>query len=337
VNEELGVGVYLGRGHLLGELCRLYGGTLPNGLRGARVDRIVSPRHAAHESDLVVVTSPRFVYLAKRVPGSILCDENVAPRLPPDRCWIHEHVWWVVANVIGPDAEIGGVAVGTMAGYRDPAPEPSIHPRAQVHPAAKVAPTAIVRAGAVVQAGVQIGHQSVVGENAVIFGGVRIGARVRIGPGAVIGKPGFGFAHGPSGEVVRIPQLGGVVLGDGVEIGALCTVDAGTLAPTYVGAGSKLDAHVHVGHNVEIGEGAFVAAQVGFAGSSLIGRGVQIGGQSGIADHVHVGDGVRVAAKSGVIGDIESGAVVAGFPAVSRMRWLRAMAALLRPPKGERH
>jgi UDP-3-O-[3-hydroxymyristoyl] glucosamine N-acyltransferase len=114
-----------------------------------------------------------------------------------------------------------------------------------------------------------------------------------------------------------------------VELGALCTVDAGTLGPTRIRRGAKLDAHVHVGHNVEIGPGCLIAAQAGFAGSTRLGAGVLVGGQAGFADHVSVGDGARVAAKSGVIGDVPARQTVAGFPAVPRIRWLRAMARLM--------
>jgi UDP-3-O-[3-hydroxymyristoyl] glucosamine N-acyltransferase len=135
--------------------------------------------------------------------------------------------------------------------------------------------------------------------------------------------------------VRRIPQLGGVVIEADAEIGPLSTVDAGTLGPTRIGRGSKLDAQVHVGHNVVIEAGVLVAAQSGFAGSAHIGPGVKIGGQAGIADHVRVGAGATIAAKSGVIGDIPPGVVVAGFPAVPRVRWLRALAAWMGPkPRG---
>lgn len=157
-----------------------------------------------------------------------------------------------------------------------------------------------------------------------------IGARVRIGHCTVIGRPGFGWATGPNGAVRAIPQLGGVVIEDDVIIGALCTIDAGTLGPTIVRRHAKIDAHVHVGHNGDIGEGAIIAAQSGFAGSVTLGRGVQVGGQVGIADHVTVGDGAKIAAKSGVIGDVPPGAIVAGYPAVPRGRWLRALARMYR-------
>jgi UDP-3-O-[3-hydroxymyristoyl] glucosamine N-acyltransferase len=173
-----------------------------------------------------------------------------------------------------------------------------------------------------------VGQGSVIAPTAVIGPRVVIGARVAIGAGAVVGNPGFGWAFGAGGAVRAVPQLGGVVIEDDVSIGPLSTVDAGTLGPTRIRRGVKLDAHVHVGHNGDIGEGTIIAAQCGFAGSVTIGRGVLVGGQVGIADHVVVGDGARIAGKSGVIGDIPPGATVAGYPAVPRARWLRALARL---------
>jgi UDP-3-O-[3-hydroxymyristoyl] glucosamine N-acyltransferase len=166
--------------------------------------------------------------------------------------------------------------------------------------------------------------------SAVLGPRVVIGARVTIGAGSVVGHPGFGWANGKDGAVRAIPQLGGVVIDDDVSIGPLCTIDAGTFSPTRVRRGAKLDAHVHVGHNGDVGEGAMVAAQCGFAGSVTIGRGVLIGGQVGIADHVTVGEGARIAAKSGVIGDVPPGAIMAGYPAVPRSLWLRALAKVYR-------
>ncbi len=115
-----------------------------------------------------------------------------------------------------------------------------------------------------------------------------------------------------------------------MRIGPNCTIDAGTLVPTRIRAHAKLDAQVHVGHNVDIGERTMIAAQSGFAGSSSVGNDVLVGGQVGVADHVRIGDGAQLAAKSGVIGDIAAGAIVAGYPAVPRTRWLRALATLYR-------
>ncbi|MGO8996478.1 MAG: DapH/DapD/GlmU-related protein [Polyangiaceae bacterium] len=175
-----------------------------------------------------------------------------------------------------------------------------------------------------------LGDGTTLGANVVLGARVVVGRNVSIGAGSVIGAAGFGWATGPDGRTRRVPQLGGVFIEDDVTLGPLCTIDAGTLSPTRVRRGAKLDAQVHVGHNVEIGEGTIIAAQSGFAGSVRIGRGVLVGGQVGIADHVSVGDGARIAAKSGVIGDVPPGGVVAGYPAVPRSRWLRALARLYR-------
>src|SRR6185437_5627665 len=120
-----------------------------------------------------------------------------------------------------------------------------------------------------------------------------------------------------------------------VHIGALCTIAAGTIGPTILRRGVKLDAQVHVGHNCEIGEGTIIAAQSGLAGSVVIGKNVLIGGQVGIADHLTIGDGAKIAAKSGVIGDVAPGATIAGYPAVERHRWLRGLAELYRLAAGQ--
>jgi len=175
-----------------------------------------------------------------------------------------------------------------------------------------------------------VGSDCAIATTAVLGPRVTIGARVRVGPGTVIGHPGFGWATGPSGAVRAVPQLAGVVIDDDVSIGPLCTIDAGTLAATRIRRAAKLDAHVHVGHNADVGAGSIIAAQCGFAGSVTIGEGVLIGGQVGIADHVTVGARARIAAKSGVISDVPEGVTVAGYPAVARGRWLRGLAKLYR-------
>lgn len=175
-----------------------------------------------------------------------------------------------------------------------------------------------------------VGEGCRVHASAVLGPRVVLGARVVVGPGAVLGGPGFGWVVTDRGASRPMPQLGGVVLEDDVYVGPLSTIDSGTLGPTRIGRGTKLDAHVHVGHNVTLGDGCIVAAQAGFAGSVTLGRGVLVGGQAGIADHVTIGDGARIAAKAGVIGDVPAGAVVAGYPAIARARWLRGVAEAFR-------
>jgi UDP-3-O-[3-hydroxymyristoyl] glucosamine N-acyltransferase len=176
----------------------------------------------------------------------------------------------------------------------------------------------------------KVGADCRIGEGVVLGPRVILGERVRIGAGCVIGHPGFGWAFGEGTAARAVPQLAGVVIENDVAIGPLTTIDAGTLSATRIRKAAKLDAHVHVGHNCDIGEGAVLAAQVGLAGSVRVGPGAMIGGQAGIADHVIIGPGARIAAKSGVIGDVPPGATFAGYPAVPRMRWLRALARLYR-------
>jgi UDP-3-O-[3-hydroxymyristoyl] glucosamine N-acyltransferase len=200
-----------------------------------------------------------------------------------------------------------------------------------VHPCAAWAMALVLKEWAdVPSAPASLGDGAVLGPHVVLEERVVVGRRVTIGASSVIGGLGFGWATGPDGEKRRVPHLAGVIIEDDVTVGPCCTVDAGVLAPTVLRRGVHLDAHVHIGHNCDIGEGTFVAAQSGFAGSVTIGRSVHVGGQVGIADHVTIGDGARIAGKSGVIGDVPPGATVAGYPAVARIRWLRGLARLYR-------
>ena len=142
-----------------------------------------------------------------------------------------------------------------------------------VEPGAAVGEGVWIGPGSLIMGGASVVSGSVIEAHAVVYPRVRIGRRVVVGAGAVIGRPGFGWASGPRGDLRRIPQLGGVTIEDDVEIGPLATVDAGTLGPTVIGRGARLDAHVHVGHNVVIGPSAIVAAQSGLVrGRSAGGR-----------------------------------------------------------------
>lgn len=305
------------------ELVRELGGELDPAARGAIVDRVTTPAAASRATDLMVLTASRWLGAALGSPAICVCGPELAQRLPECRRFRHSHPMWVLARMLEK------VAAGKEV------PRPRRSDTAHVEPGAELAADVVLGPGAVILSGARIGQSSTIGPNAVIYGGVTLGARVTVGAGAVIGRAGFGFTSAPDGRMVRVPQLGGVVIEDDVEVGALCTVDAGTLGPTKLCRGCKLDAHVHVGHNVEIGEDTLVAAQAGFAGSVVVGPEVLVGGQAGVTDHARVGRGARLGAKSGVIGDIPPGAVVAGFPAVPRIRWLRAMALTLRDTTGK--
>jgi UDP-3-O-[3-hydroxymyristoyl] glucosamine N-acyltransferase len=183
--------------------------------------------------------------------------------------------------------------------------------------------------GAVLGRNVTLGSDCVVGAGAVVHDNVVIGDRVIVRAGARVGGEGFGFALDAAGPT-RTPHIGTCVIGDDVEIGANATIDRGTLGETRIGNGTKIDAQVHVGHNVSIGQRCLIMAQVGIAGSTVVEDDVILAGQAGLADHLRVGKGARVAAQSGVIGDIAAGATVSGYPARPHREVLRQTAALRR-------
>jgi UDP-3-O-[3-hydroxymyristoyl] glucosamine N-acyltransferase len=297
----------------LSVLAERYGGTADPDVHDTTVLRIAPLEHAG-EGDLAPFLARRFLRTARQSRSVLLVDASLASLVPEGRRWVHPLAPFALAQLLSLAAP--------------PAP-PSARNRAHIDSAAWVDPTASIGPGVVILAGAVIGAGTRIEPNAVIYGGSAIGENVSIGAGAVIGRPGFGWTRSPDGTMARIPQLGGVTIDDGAEIGPLATIDSGTLGPTWIGRGAKLDAHVHVGHNVVIGDGAMVAAQAGFAGSVKVGKGVLVGGQAGVADHVTIGDGAQIGAKSGVIGDVPDGGVVAGYPAVERVRWLRSVARAL--------
>lgn len=177
--------------------------------------------------------------------------------------------------------------------------------------------------------GVTVGEDTVIGPRAVCYADATIGARVVIKAGAVVAGPGFGYLSGAAGHT-RIPHVGGCILEDEVEIGSNSCVDRGSVDDTVIGAGTKLDNLVHVGHNVRIGRRCLLMAGVGIAGSTRIGNDVILAGHVGVTDHLVIGDGARIAAKSAVFGDIPGGASFSGHPARPHRQFLRAQATLYR-------
>lgn len=219
-------------------------------------------------------------------------------------------------------------ALAAQKFYPAPKPETLIAKSAVIDPSAKLGKGCVVEAGAYIGPNVQIGDDCRIGANAVITHAI-IGDRANIYPGVCIGHEGFGFAPDPKGHV-KVPQLGRVVIGDNVEIGANSTIDRGAMSDTVIGSGTWLDNMVHIAHNVKIGSGCMIAAQVGIAGSAIIGDFVAMGGQVGISGHLNIGKGARIAAKSGVTKDIPPGAEYMGYPAMPMKRFLRGVALLNR-------
>jgi UDP-3-O-[3-hydroxymyristoyl] glucosamine N-acyltransferase len=219
-----------------------------------------------------------------------------------------------------------------------------VAPDARVDPTAAIGPLCVVERGAAigpgvrlhalvyVGAGVEIGEGTVVYSHVSLRPGVRIGRRVVIHPGAVLGADGFGFVF-DGGAHRKIPQVGGVLIEDDVEIGANTTIDRATFGDTVVGRGTKIDNLVQVGHNVVIGEHSLLAAQVGVGGSSQLGRGVVLGGQVGVADHITVGDGAIAGAQTGLAVSLASGEKVFGTPARPIMQAKRIWVSAARLPE----
>lgn len=166
-----------------------------------------------------------------------------------------------------------------------------------------------------------IGDNVVVGDNCIFFAGVKVYSETEIGnncnfhSGCVIGSDGFGFAPTEDGTFNKIPQIGNVIIEDNVDVGANTTIDRATLGSTVIRKGVKLDNHIQIAHNVEIGENTVIAAQTGIAGSTKIGSNCMIGGQVGFAGHIVIGNNVRIQAQSGVGKNIADGEVVQGSPA----------------------
>jgi len=240
--------------------------------------------------------------------------------------------------------------LGLFAPDRDRILPPEIHPTAVVHPTADVAADAALGPGCVVGPGARIGPGCRLGAHVVIEADVtlgrdcclyhgcvvrercRLGDRVILHAGVVIGSDGFGYHPGPTG-LVKIPQIGIVVLEDDVEIGANSCVDRATTGRTRIGAGTKIDNLCQIGHNVEFGRHGAVSAQSGVSGSCRIGDGVVFGGQVGVADHLAIGDGVKVAARGALIKDAPAGVSLVGYPAEPYVKGMRLMALHRRLPE----
>ena len=266
------------------------------------------------------------------------------------------------AVIIGPgmDAHLPAVrcarpyqAVAAVLALMLPDPDrvfpAGVHPTAVVDPSAEVAaaavgPYCVVGAGTKVGPGTRLGPHVVlgpdvaVGRDCVIHAHVTVREGCSVGDesilhaGVVIGTEGFGYLPGDEG-LERIPQVGRVVIGRRVEIGAGSCIDRATTGETVIGDGTKIDNQIQIGHNVKVGRHCALSAQTGISGSCVLGDGVTAGGQVGVADHVKIGDGVKIGAKSGINRDIPAGQNVFGYPAHEAAEAFRITSALRRLPE----
>ena len=244
------------------------------------------------------------------------------------------------------DTPYKAYALAAQAFYPDIYPEGSIAPSAYISDSAKIGSGAFIGHNVVICENVVIGDNVWIEANTTIHHDVKIGAHCHIGsnvtisysllgehvrvyPGARIGQDGFGFAIDLAGHV-KVPQLGRVIIGDHVEIGANTTIDRGSGPDTIIGQGTWIDNLVQIGHNAEIGRGCVIVAQVGISGSAKIEDYVAIGGQVGIAGHINIGIGARIGAQAGVISDLPGGAEYIGSPAMPKRQFFRQIAALNR-------
>ena len=299
------------------------------------IDRVVHPAGAERGSDLALAMSGDAVatLAQSKAQAAVVAAKNPAPSGA------------FKALILVDDPRL---ALARLTALFDPGPayEPGVHPTAVVAPDAllgegvSIGPCAVVGArsrigdGTVILPQVTVGADVEIGAQCLFHSGVRIGDRVRVGnrvmihANAVIGADGFSYAPDlasptafvPGVVVTRVHSLGSVELADEVEIGAGTTIDRSTIETTRIGRATKIDNHVHIGHNVTIGESCMVCGMVGISGSVRIGDRVRLGGGVGVADHVTIGDQAVVAAGSGVASNIAAGAFVSGFPAQPHRR-----------------
>jgi UDP-3-O-[3-hydroxymyristoyl] glucosamine N-acyltransferase len=296
----------------------------------------VGPLRSAGPDEVSFLDNRRYAaQLAETKAGAVVLMADVAAQVPAG-----------TVAIVTATPYLGFARVAALF-HPSPVAVPGIHPTAVIGAGASVSPEAEVGPYAVIGAGAEIGAGCIIGPHAMVGPGVVLGPRCRLHthasvshavlgagvvlhPGARVGQEGFGFAPTPTGDFETMPQLGRVLLGDGVEVGANSCIDRGSQGDTVFGPGSRLDNLVQIGHNVRAGRGCIVVAQAGISGSATLGDYVQMGAQSGIAGHLQVGTGARIGAQSGVMNDVPTKTDVIGSPAWPVREFWRAIAGLRR-------
>jgi UDP-3-O-[3-hydroxymyristoyl] glucosamine N-acyltransferase len=296
----------------------------------------IAPIDRAGAQDLSFLASPRYAGLFATSSAAVVL---VAPDLA-------ETAGRVRARIIVEKPHEALLALLPRL-YAPPAREPGVHPTAKLGRGVTLADGVTIGAYVVIEDGasvgegswlephVVVGRQVVIGRDCrlhpgvVLYQGARLHDRVEVQSGARIGSDGFGYVFG-KGAHQKIPHVGRCILENDVEIGANTTIDRGSIDDTVIGAGTKIDNLVQIGHNVRIGKLCLIMSQVGVAGSTHIGDGVIMAGQAGIGGHIEIGDRVRIGGQAGVFGSVPAGETWSGYPARPHREALRAQAALFK-------
>ncbi|WP_149537548.1 UDP-3-O-(3-hydroxymyristoyl)glucosamine N-acyltransferase [Siccirubricoccus phaeus] len=296
---------------------------------GTRMFTGVGPLQAAGPAEVSFLDNRRYLAeLRQTRAGAVVLAEAMADQVPEG-----------TVAIIVPAPYLGFARVAALF-YPAPAAVPGVHPTAVIDPGAAVSPEAEIGTYAVIGPGAEIGPGCIIGPQVTIGAGCVLGPRCRIHahasishailgegvvlhPGARVGQEGFGFAPTPEGRFETMPQLGRVILGDYVEIGANACVDRGSQGDTVLGPGTRLDNLVQIGHNVRTGRGCIIVGQAGISGSTVLGDYVQVAAQAGLAGHLTVGSGARIGGQAGVMNDVAAKADVIGSPAMPAREFWR--------------
>ena len=316
----------------LGELVGRLGGELLGD--PSVVVRQIASLDRAGEGELAFLVSPKYraALEASRASAFILpakaADFTDRPRiLTPD-----PYLYFARAAQLfnPPKAVPAGVHPSAVVGSELPA-SVAVGPNAVIGADCRIGEGCVIGSGCLIGDGVTIGAGSLLHAGVKVYDGCTIGARAILHSGAVIGADGLGFARDADKHWVKIPQIGGVVIGDDVEIGANTTVDRGALEDTVIGNGVKLDNLIHVAHNCRVGEDTIMAAMAGLAGSTTVGKRVQVGGKAGFSGHLEVGDDIVISADTNVTKSIDRpGVYTAMIPLQPHADWVKNFSHLRR-------
>jgi UDP-3-O-[3-hydroxymyristoyl] glucosamine N-acyltransferase len=319
---------------VLSDIHSLVGGQL-HGDGKATVASLASLQEAHVRALSFIANDKAITTLGDRRPGALLVHRHL-PALNVPQISVENPLLafaQVAQHFFTPARVVRGIANGITQGQQvNIGNDPSIWPFVTIGDRVTIGARVTLYPGVFVGSDCRIGDDSVLYPNVVIREGCTLGARVIVHSGTVIGSDGFGYAQ-HQGRHQKIPQLGGVIIEDDVELGANVTIDRATLGNTVIKQGTKIDNLVQIAHNVSVGEHSIVVAQVGIAGSTTIGHHVMIGGQAGLADHITVGEQVMVAARAGVNRSLEPNQIVSGAPVMPHETWMKAQAVIPRLPE----